>query len=241
MIPGKGRTRLAQSQPACPRFALELIAQGSQIAAMVHALLRPLLMVLAVLLARPGIAAEPSLTITVAGDGPRVQATIDGCVASLGATAVARTFVYRNTCRQDLQGRVALLARMIEAAAPQPADREPSLSVKVESLAETFPDFAKRLAVSATRAPDWHGGRARVDAEFANTMALRLINGTLMVRELQEAMRRIGLTVRVAEMSNVKVGRLGETPFDDWLASRGVDARRDQVPYDATATFRLTP
>jgi hypothetical protein len=206
---------------------------------MSHPLLRPLLILITLLLAGTAPAAEPALKITTAGDGPRVEATIDGCVASLAATAVARTFVYSNTCRQDLQGRAVLLARMIEAAAPRPEDREPNLSVIVESLAETFPDFAKRLAVAATRAPDWHGGRARANPEFASAMALRLINSTLMVRELQEAMRRIGLTVRVAEMSNVKVGRLGETPFDDWLATRGVDARRDQVPYDATATFRL--
>jgi hypothetical protein len=208
---------------------------------MLHALLRPLLILIMLLLAGAAPAAEPALTITATAQGPRVEAAIGDCTASLSPTATPRAFLYDNRCRQDLQGRVTLLARMIEAAAPQPADREPSLSVVVESLAETFPDFAKRLAVAATRSPDWHGGRARTNPEFASAMALRLINSTLMVRELQEALRRIGLTVRVAEMTNVKVGRLGETPFDDWLASRGVNARRDQVPYDATATFRLTP
>jgi hypothetical protein len=129
---------------------------------------------------------------------------------------------------------------MVEAALPGPADRADGASIRIESLEKAFPDFARRLAHAADRSPEWHGERARRNAAFANATALRIANTPPIYRELQEAMRRLRFSVRIAAIDKVQVGVPAETPFAEWLESRRVDPRR-QVPYDAEVTFRLIP
>lgn len=132
------------------------------------------------------------------------------------------------------------LTRMMETALPTAADRIDGATILVPGIERTFPEFTRRLAVAADRSPEWHGERARRNATFANATTLRIANTPPVYRELQEAMRRLQLSVRISAIDNVQVGVPAETPFAEWLDSRQVDPRR-QVPYDADVTFRLIP
>lgn len=204
---------------------------------MVPALLFSLLIV--ALSPLPGVAGETG-EIRVA-DGA-VTAKVDGCAALLTAADATgeRSFQFEGPCGQDTIDRVRLFARMVAAAAPSPADRQTGLAARVASLAATFPEFAQRLAVASTRSTEWHGERALRNPRFASETVVRLANTPPIYRELSEALRPIGLNARVADARTVVIGRSAETPFEDWLASRGVEARR-LVPYDAEVVFRLRP
>lgn len=191
-------------------------------------------------LAAAGATEPPPLRVVSAAGGITVAAELDGCTARLVREADTGPFAYANDCRQDTADRVALLVRMLEAAVPDPAERAKGGSVVVASLERTFPDFARRLAQQAARSPEWHGERARRDPGFAATTALRFANTPPIFRELQEAMRPLRLTVRIAQLDGVMVAPPPQTPFADWLADRGIDQRR-LLPFDATVTFRLTP
>jgi hypothetical protein len=188
------------------------------------------------------VAAAPEAPLTVTADaaGRRVETNLDGCPARLVQAEAGGPFTYANSCRQDTQGRVQLLVRMLDAALADPAERGRPQVIEVESVHETFPDFARRLAQQAARAPEWHGERARRDAGFAAQTALRFANTPPIYRELQEALRPLRFTVRIAQLDAVKVAPPPETPFADWLADRGIDARR-ALPYDARVIFRLSP
>ena len=69
---------------------------------------------------------------------------------------------------------------------------------------------------------------------------MKLANSPPVYRELQEALRPLGLSVRIAAMEAPRIGTPAETPFADWLADRGVDPRK-LVPFDAATTFRIVP
>ena len=184
--------------------------------------------------------APPKLSVVTTAEGTTVEAKTGTCTATLvGAGADAR-FTFTSDCRHDAAREAETLALMVEAALPSPADRADGATIRVPSLEKTFPDFARRLAHAADRSPEWHGERARRNAAFANATALRIANTPPIYRELQEAMRRLQLSVRIAAIDKVQVGVPAETPFAEWLESRRVDPRR-QVPYDAEVTFRLVP
>jgi hypothetical protein len=190
-----------------------------------------------VALAGPAAAATP-LSVQTSGDGLSVSAHLGDCTAQLTRPAASETFTYANSCRQDLAGRVSLLVAMLEAALPQPADRATGASVRVASLEQVFPDFARRLANAASRSPEWHGERARRDQGFAQRTLLRIANLPPIYRELQEAARPLRFAVRISAMEAAQIGTPAETPFPEWLADRGVDTRR-LVPFDAATTFRF--
>lgn len=105
-------------------------------------------------------------------------------------------------------------------------------------LAETFPEFAKRLAQAASRSPEWYGERAKRDPGFGNPLVVKVANTTPIYRELQEALRPLDLRVQLVRVANVQVALPADTPFRFWLADRGVNPR-EQVPFDAEAWFRV--
>lgn len=184
--------------------------------------------------------AAPKIEVVKTADGMTVEAKTGTCTATLVRPAQETVFTFTSECRQDATREAETLALMVEAALPNAADRLDGASILVPSLERTFPEFARRLAVAADRSPEWHGERARRNAAFASTTTLRIANTPPVYRELQEAMRRLQLSVRIAALDKVQVGVPAETPFAEWLDSRRVDPRR-QVPYDAEVTFRLIP
>lgn len=193
-------------------------------------------------IADAGSAADalPTLSLVTTEAGTTVEAKTETCTATLVRAGTTTLFTFTSECRQDVTREAETLARMVEAALPSPADRADGATIRVESLEKTFPDFARRLAHAADRSPQWHGERARRSASFANETTLKIANTPPVYRELQEAMRRLQLSVRIASVDKVQVGVPAETPFAEWLESRRVDPRR-QVPYDAEVTFRLIP
>ncbi len=182
----------------------------------------------------------PTLNVSKSAEGLTIEAKTGTCTATLARAAAATVFTYISECRQDVTREAETLALMVEAALPNPVDREDGASIRVVSLEKAFPDFARRLARAADRSPEWHGERARRNAPFANETTLKIANTPPVYRELQEAMRRLQFSVRIAAVDKVQVGVPAETPFAEWLADRAVDPRR-QVPYDAEVTFRLVP
>jgi hypothetical protein len=184
--------------------------------------------------------AAPELTVVTTAEGTTVEAKTGTCTATLVRAGATTMFTFTSDCRLDAAREAETLALMVEAALPSPADRADGASIRVLSLEKAFPEFARRLAHAADRSPQWHGERARRNAPFANETTLKIANIPPVYRELQEAMRRLQLSVRIAAIDKVQVGVPAETPFADWLEGRRVDPRR-QVPYDAEVTFRLIP
>lgn len=181
----------------------------------------------------------PTVT-TKANDGETTyQLTLANCTADLVRSPDDTPFVYRNACRQDLETRVAVFAHLVAAALSTAADREAGATVFVPGLEKAFPDFARRLAQAAGRSTEWYGERAKRDPRFGNRLALKIATTPPVYRELQEALRRQDLNVRLAAIDNLRIAPAPETPFADWLADRGVSAR-DQLPYDADVSFRIT-
>lgn len=192
-------------------------------------------------LAATGAAAAdmPAVTTnTVAGE-PTYQLTLEGCTADLLRQPEEAPLIYRNTCRQDLETRTTVFARLVVAALPAPADREAGATVVVPELEKAFPDFAQRLAQAAGRSTEWYGERAKRDPRFGNALLVKIANTPPVYRELQEALRREDLKVRWTAVDNVRIAPAPQTPFADWLADRGVSAR-EQLPYDADVSFRIT-
>ncbi|QNT69371.1 hypothetical protein [Defluviicoccus vanus] len=183
-------------------------------------------------------AAEPPVTTTSSADVTIFSVAFADCTARLIRQAGEAVLTYENACHQELDTKVATLARMLDAALPGRLDRADGAMLRVASLAETFPEFAKRLAQAASRSPEWYGERAKRDPGFGNPLVVKVANTTPIYRELQEALRPLDLRVQLVRVANVQVALPADTPFRFWLADRGVNPR-EQVPFDAEAWFRV--
>lgn len=184
--------------------------------------------------------AEPAAVTTTSSAGETTfEVTQDGCAARLVRRHGEPILVYRNDCRETLETRAEVFARLVMAALPTAADRDAGAPVLVPSVETAFPDFARRLAQAAARSTEWYGERAKRDPRFGNALVVKIANTPPVYRELQEALRQQGLKVRLAAVDNVRIAVAPETPFADWLADRGVSAR-EQLPYDADVTFRIS-
>lgn len=183
-------------------------------------------------------AAEPPITTTSSADVTIFSVAFADCTARLIRQAGEPVLTYENACHQELDTKVATLARMLDAALPGRLDRADGAMLRVESLAETFPEFAKRLAQAASRSPEWYGERAKRDPGFGNPLVVKVANTTPIYRELQEALRPLDLRVQLVRVANVQVALPADTPFRFWLADRGINPR-EQVPFDAEAWFRV--
>lgn len=183
-------------------------------------------------------AAEPPLTTTSSADVTIFSVAFADCTARLIRQAGEAVLTYENACHQEVDTKVATLARMLDAALPGRLDRADGAMLRVASLAETFPEFAKRLAQAASRSPEWYGERAKRDPGFGNPLVVKVANTTPIYRELQEALRPLDLRVQLVRVANVQVALPADTPFRFWLADRGVNPR-EQVPFDAEAWFRV--
>ena len=183
-------------------------------------------------------AAEPPVTTTRSADVTIFSVAFADCTARLIRQAGEAVLTYENACHQELDTKVATLARMLDAALPGRLDRADGAMLRVASLAETFPEFAKRLAQAASRSPEWYGERAKRDPGFGNPLVVKVANTTPIYRELQEALRPLDLRVQLVRVANVQVALPADTPFRFWLADRGINPR-EQVPFDAEAWFRV--
>lgn len=183
-------------------------------------------------------AAEPPITTTSSADVTTFSVAFADCTARLIRQAGEPVLTYENACHQELDTKVATLARMLDTALPGRLDRADGVMLRVESLAETFPEFAKRLAQAASRSPEWYGERAKRDPGFGNPLVVKVANTTPIYRELQEALRPLDLRVQLVRVANVQVALPADTPFRFWLADRGINPR-EQVPFDAEAWFRV--
>ena len=184
-------------------------------------------------------AAEPAPIATATSTGATIfTVPFADCDARLIRPGGEATLTYENPCQQQLETKVATLARMVEAALPAGADRTEGALLHVASLAATFPDFARRLAQAASRTPEWYGERAKRDPGFGNPLVVKIANTTPVYRELQEALRPLELRIQLVRVANVQVALAANTPFGFWLADRGVNPR-EQLPFDAEVWFRL--
>jgi hypothetical protein len=183
----------------------------------------------------------PELHSVTDGHSRRIEARVDGCPVSLEWRAVEPALIhYRNDCSQTTDDKAALLASMLQRLLTECTADCPVRTLFIGRMVETFPGFAQRLALAASRSRRWDSVRARRESGYANRFYAEFARQPGMFVELEAALRPLGFTVTLSAVEKVLAARPKETPFGDWLVAQGV-ANSSRVPFDALAWFRLAP
>ena len=97
---------------------------------------------------------------------------------------------------------------------------------------QSSPEMSVRLAMLASRSPDWNMSNGRVKSGTINGFIARLANDGQLYREWDDLFRPFGRTVRVSGVENVSVSRASDLPKFTELARQGLKGNT-WVPHDA--------
>ena len=164
---------------------------------------------------------------------------IEGCPASLERPKKETHLLhFRHDCPQPLEGKLALLGRMLETLVPDPEDRRSIRTLFVGRLVVTFPEFAQRLAQAASGDPDWDAKRPWKEPGYSNRFVFGLLKEGNFFPELNATLEPLGYTVEVASVEKILMARPADIPFGDVLLEQGADPET-RLPFDALTWFQL--
>ena len=182
--------------------------------------------------------AADGITVLDAPLGREVRATVGGCEAALAYRPDQAGMLYRDPCKRPLGDKLALLARLVEAALGEDGERPERLAIHAGRIAQTFPDLAAELVEAAADTAIWDPELARRSSTAANAAVVQLLARTEGGGAIRAAAMPAGYHVSGIAVEKVLTALPRQLPFP--LPPRVVGANSDTpLPFDAVLWIAL--
>src|SRR3954470_554983 len=142
---------------------------------------------------------------------------------------------YRAECALPLSEQVALNARILDRVLAS----EPSFRTLFLGRLKPFPELSVRLAVAATRSPEWDAKRGRPKSSrplIPFMLGVFSSMGPAVFTEWKRLFEEKHLSFAVSGVEKVSVAAAGTLPSFPQLTAQGVTAG-DRVPFDCLIWF----
>jgi hypothetical protein len=180
----------------------------------------------------------PSHAVTINSDAARMETTYRATEGSCSVSwTVYHSKVNEGVIRHNSNcpwpfGAQAELISAILGSALKDADVARTFHTLFVGAIQSSSEMSVRLAILASRSPDWNTSNGQVKSGTINRFITRLANDGQLYREWDNLFRSFGRTVRVSGVENVSVSRAGDLPKFTELARQGLK-RNSWVPHNA--------
>lgn len=182
--------------------------------------------------------AEGGITVQDSDRGREARITVDGCEAVLAYRPDQAGMLYRDLCKRPLGDKLALLARLVEAALGEGGERPERLAIHAGRIAQTFPDLAAELVETAAETAIWDPDLVRRSSTAANAAVVQLLARTEGGRTIRAAAMPAGYHVGGIAVEKVLTALPRQLPFP--LPPHVVGANSDTpLPFDAVLWIAL--
>lgn len=173
------------------------------------------------------------------------QIAFNDCNARLTYSSDAESMSYKNSCEMSLQERLSSFWKLIQAMPDGVKNLKQAGHFSTGRLEITTPEFAARLALAASRDPDWDSRKGQLSESGKNKYATinhyvtDLANRDNIYKELRQCFNQLGLELSLASVEKVLVGTRDQAPFGPLLFEYA-SARTAHLPYDAITWYQLS-